>query len=126
MIIKVEVLLMMSKRKSCRLCVLLLILISSHLFSDTIDPIEVSLDVLLGGIVVGKVAPGYRLIYSDHELHISSSGTFIFGIGRDASGYAELKVFERNEAMGSKKIEIMIRHYAVSYTHLTLPTKRIV
>ena len=115
MIIKVEVLLMMSKRKSCRLCVLLLILISSHLFSDTIDPIEVSLDVLQGGIVVGTVAPGYRLTYSDRELHISSSGTFVFGIGRAASGYAELKVFERNEAMSSKKIEIMIRHYEENY-----------
>ena len=102
---------MISLCKSCRLCVLLLILISSHIFSDTIDPIEVSLDVLQGGIVVGKVVPGYRLTYSDRELHISSSGTFVFGIGRDASGYAELKVFERNEAMSSKKI-------AVSYTHL--------
>tara|TARA_A200000113_G_scaffold29641_2_gene24759 strand:- start:2167 stop:2973 length:807 start_codon:yes stop_codon:yes gene_type:complete len=95
--------------------VLLLILISPHLFSDTIDPIKVSLDVLQGGIVVGKVVPGYRLTYSDRELHISSSGTFVFGIGRDASGYAELKVFERNEAMSSKKIEIIERDYNVQY-----------
>ena len=115
MIIKVEVFLMMSMRKSCRLCVLLLILISPNLFSDTIDPIEVSLDVLQGGIIVGKVAPGYRLTYLDHELHISSSGTFVFGIGRDASDYAELKVFERNEAMSSKKIEIIERDYNVQY-----------
>ena len=115
MIIKVEVFLMMSMRKSCRLCVLLLILISPNLFSDTIDPIEVSLDVLQGGIIVGKVAPGYRLTYLDHELHISSSGTFVFGIGRDASDYAELKVFERNEAMSSKKIEIIERDYKVQY-----------
>ena len=115
MIIKVEVLLMMFPCKSCRLCVLLLILISPHLFSDTIDPIKVSLDVLQGGIIVGKVAPGYRLTYSDRELHISSSGTFVFGIGRDASGYAELKVFERNEAMSSKKIEIIERDYKVQY-----------
>ena len=107
--------LMISLCKSCRLCVLLLILISSHLFSDTIDPIEISLDVLQGGIVVGKVVPGYRLTYSDRELHISNSGTFVFGIGRDASGYAELKVFERNEAMSSKKIEIIERDYNVQY-----------
>ena len=107
--------LMISLCKSCRLCVLLLILISSHLFSDTIDPIKVSLDVLQGGIVVGKVVPGYRLTYSDRELHISSSGNFVFGIGRDTSGYAELKVFERNEAMSSKKIEIIKRDYKVQY-----------
>lgn len=107
--------LMISLCKSCRLCVLLLILICSHLFSDTIDPIEVSLDVLQGGIVVGKVAPGYRLTYSDRELHISSSGNFVFGIGRDASGYAELKVFERNEAMSSKRIEIIERDYNVQF-----------
>ena len=107
--------LMISLCKSCRLRVLLLTLISSHLFSDTIDPIEISLDVLQGGIVVGKVVPGYRLTYSDRELHIASSGTFVFGIGRDASGYAELKVFERNEAMSSKKIEIIERDYNVQY-----------
>ena len=102
-------------RQICQLCVFLLILISPHLFSDTIDPIKVSLDVLQGGIVVGKVVPGYRLAYSDRELHISSSGTFVFGIGRDASGYAELKVFERNEAMSSKKIEIIERDYKVQF-----------
>ena len=107
--------LMRSLYKSRRLCVLLLILISFHLFSDTVDPIEISLDVLQGGIVVGKVVPGYRLTYSDRELHIASSGTFVFGIGRDASGYAELKVFERNEAMSSKKIEIIERDYNVQY-----------
>ena len=107
--------LMISLCKSCRLRVLLLILISFHLFSDTVDPIEVSLDALQGGIVVGKVVPGYRLTYLDHELHISSSGTFVFGIGRDDSDYAELKVFERNEAMSSKKIEIIERDYNVQY-----------
>ena len=107
--------LMISLCKSCRLRVLLLTLISSHLFSDTIDPIEISLDVLQGGIVVGKVVPGYSLTYSDRELHIASSGTFVFGIGRDASDYAELKVFERNEAMSSKKIEIIERDYNVQY-----------
>tara|TARA_Y100000991_G_scaffold55139_1_gene40274 strand:+ start:476 stop:1354 length:879 start_codon:yes stop_codon:yes gene_type:complete len=112
-IIKVEVPLMMSK--TCRLFAFLLISISPQLFSDTIDPIEVSLDVFQGGIVVGKVAPGYRLTYSNRELHISSSGTFVFGVGRDASGYAELKVFERNDAMSSKKIEIVERDYNIQY-----------
>ena len=96
----------------CKIISRLLILVI--FFTATkLDAIEFRGKFLQGHYIVGLTDPINQIIVDKKEVKVSNDGYFVFGIDRDRK--FDLTITKIKD--GKK---------AVSYTHLTLPTKRIV
>ena len=79
-----------------------ILLIIAILFPTNILAIEFTGKFIQGHYILGKTDPSSKIIIDKKKIKVSKNGFFVFGIDRDR------------------------KYDAVSYTHLTLPTKRIV
>ena len=70
-------------------------------------------DLVQGGLIVGRVAPG-SLVWADgRRLRVSWDGVFIFGLGRDAASGIEIRVSEPNGAETVRAIAVAARDYEI-------------
>ncbi len=59
--------------------------------SEASPSIELDGNMVQGGMVVGRTAPGTKLTMGGTKIRVSSDGDFLIGFGRDAPKRAELR-----------------------------------
>lgn len=47
---------------------------------------------LQGSLVEGRVTPGSRVVYDDKSLRVAANGRFVFGVSREQTGVAALRI----------------------------------
>lgn len=76
---------------------------------ETVLPERVS----QGALVIGRVPPDSRVTYDGRVLDVTDYGTIVFGIGRDAKGYAQLAVTAPGGDRRLHRIDIRARDWPV-------------
>jgi len=76
---------------------------------------QLSGDFIQGGLVVGKVAPGSRVIINDYMIRVSANGEFIIGFGRDYPANAKLTVLKLDGTEYQHAMQITQREYKIQY-----------
>lgn len=66
-----------------------------------------------GAMVIGKVPPGSRVEYAGRTLQVTDYGTVVFGVGRDASGEADIRVIQPGRPTQSTKVHITPRDWPI-------------
>jgi len=80
-----------------------------------------------GGIIFGKVPPGYKVQLSGEDIQVSGQGDFVIGFGRDVSKPASLTVTTKNGQSKTYEYPIKKRQYniqrieGVDKKHVTPP-----
>jgi murein DD-endopeptidase MepM/ murein hydrolase activator NlpD len=70
-------------------------------------------DLVQGGLIVGRVAPGSFIFADGRQMRVSADGVFIFGIGRDAASGIELRVGGPDGAETVRTIAVAARNYEI-------------
>jgi murein DD-endopeptidase MepM/ murein hydrolase activator NlpD len=70
-------------------------------------------ELIQGGVVRGRVAPGSAAWLDGRELRVSGEGDFVFGFGRDARPRAELVVRYADGREDRRTLEVAVRTYRV-------------
>jgi murein DD-endopeptidase MepM/ murein hydrolase activator NlpD len=66
-----------------------------------------------GAMIIGKVPPDATVAYADRQLRVSGYGTVVFGIGRNETGPATVRVKRPNGQETTTHITILPRNWAV-------------
>nr|WP_257644017.1 M23 family metallopeptidase [Luteimonas salinisoli] len=66
-----------------------------------------------GAMVIGKVPPGSRVEYAGRALRVTGYGSVVLGIGRDASGPAEVAVTRPDGSRETTRIAVTPRDWPV-------------
>lgn len=66
-----------------------------------------------GALVIGRTAPGATVEHAGRSVRVSPDGRFVFGIGRDATGDAVVKVRAPGDAVQEVRIAIDPRDWPV-------------
>ena len=66
-----------------------------------------------GGLVIGRTLPGSQVAYGDRSLRVDAEGRFVFGIGRDATGEAVLRIKQPATGWVEHRIAITPRDWPV-------------
>ncbi|WP_425493457.1 M23 family metallopeptidase [Marilutibacter chinensis] len=66
-----------------------------------------------GSLVVGLTDPEARVEYDGHTLRVSPQGRFVFGIGRDATGPAVVRIVQANGQVLVQRIAVTPRDWPV-------------
>ncbi|MCZ4281752.1 M23 family metallopeptidase [Kiloniella laminariae] len=69
--------------------------------------------LIQGGIIIGKTAPGSQILLDGQALRVSAVGDFVFGFDRDAEPQALLTVIAPGQAPLIQKLEIARRDYDI-------------
>ena len=86
--------------------------------------IELSGDLIQGGLVHGRVIPGAKVHINGHPVRVSPKGEFILGFGRDYPAQAPLTVNLPNGAKRTHTLNIASRTYAIQRID-GLPDKKV-
>ncbi|MBL6954898.1 MAG: M23 family metallopeptidase [Alphaproteobacteria bacterium] len=70
-------------------------------------------NLVQGGLVHGRAAPGTRVEFDGRAVRLSAKGTFIIGFGRDFPGTAPLYWYGADGKQHSQTLTIKARHYRV-------------
>ena len=70
-------------------------------------------DLVQGGLIVGRVAPGSLVSADGRRLRVSVDGVFIFGLGRDAASGIELRVSGPDGAETVRAVAVAAREYEI-------------
>jgi len=89
-------------RKLLPLC----LLVSQSALAD----VQLSGEVIQGGLVVGKTSPNAMVLLNDRKLEVSKNGDFVFGFGRDDEQHYALTVVEAGQKT-VKQFTPKKRHY---------------
>jgi hypothetical protein len=71
---------------------------------------ELKGDFMPGGLVWGRVEPGSQLRFSQIDVPVLSDGSFVLGLGRDATTQVDLVMNERQTCT----FELATREYRIS------------
>jgi murein DD-endopeptidase MepM/ murein hydrolase activator NlpD len=66
-----------------------------------------------GALVIGRTEPGSVVTFSGRTLRVADDGSFLFGLGRDVSGQAEIAVRYRDGTAQALSIPIQPRKFAI-------------
>jgi murein DD-endopeptidase MepM/ murein hydrolase activator NlpD len=66
-----------------------------------------------GGMVRGQVAPGTRVELDGQPVMVGPGGQFVFGLGRDAPGFATIRTIAADGSEETRRIEIAAQTYAI-------------
>lgn len=66
-----------------------------------------------GAMVIGKVVPGSRVRYGDRTLRVTDYGTVVFGVGREATGAARVRVTPPNGPTQTVRVAIEPRDWPI-------------
>lgn len=77
--------------------------------------VELKLDgpVVQGGLLIGKVAPGSRVIHDGTPVRVSPRGEFVIGFGRDAKPDSTLAVVSPEGLQTEHKLGVEQRQYRI-------------
>jgi murein DD-endopeptidase MepM/ murein hydrolase activator NlpD len=70
-------------------------------------------DYIQGGMLIGQVEPGDRILFNSEPLKVSSQGEFLIGFDRDASLSHTLVVKRDGRAILTKRFSIQKREYQI-------------
>lgn len=76
-------------------------------------PVELPARAQQGALVIGRTTPGATVEHAGRSVRVSPDGRFVFGIGRDASGDAVVKVRVPGDAMREIRIAIDPRDWPI-------------
>ena len=68
-------------------------------------------ELVQGGLVRGKVEPGSAVFLNGKKIQVSSSGDFVFGVGRDASAQAKLEILKVGVHREVHELDVKQRQY---------------
>ena len=66
-----------------------------------------------GGVIIGKVPQGTQVEYRGKQLHISPTGEFVIGLGRDAAKQANIITIDSNGVRQEHKFAVKKRTYNI-------------
>ena len=89
-----------------------LILFIGALLSVQAGAVELQGQLIQGGLIHGKVAPGSRVELGEHSVKVAENGVFVAGFDRDAPAVMTLRVCHDGDC-ASQELAIAQREYAV-------------
>ncbi len=75
--------------------------------------LELSGNLIQGGLVYGETAPGSKVKFNQHWVRVSSNGTFILGFGRNFPEHADLIIYSAAGSKSVYKLKIKLREYKI-------------
>lgn len=66
-----------------------------------------------GGLMVGKVTPGVRVMLDDLEVRVSEAGNFLLGFGRDHPSQSVLQLIHPDGTKQSETLQVEKRAYRI-------------
>jgi murein DD-endopeptidase MepM/ murein hydrolase activator NlpD len=64
-----------------------------------------------GALVIGRTEPGATVRFGDRSLRVAADGSFLFGLGRDVSGTADVQVRHADGRTETLKLPIVPREF---------------
>jgi murein DD-endopeptidase MepM/ murein hydrolase activator NlpD len=92
---------------------LVLICVPGVLLGGPASGLHLEGDLIQGGVVRGRVAPGSAVSLDGRGLRVSGEGRFVFGFGRDARPRAELVVRHPDGREDRRTLKVAVRTYRV-------------
>ncbi len=83
------------------------------IFSSNSTGIELNGEMIQGGLITGKVAPGTELIFNKQQVYVNEQGDFAFGFGRDEKPNGILKILKKNQKEQLIRLKIKQRDYKI-------------
>jgi len=77
------------------------------------NPLELRGHWEQGGVIVGRVLPGYSIEYHGHSLRLTQEGYFVLGLGRDAGPKANVTLISPSGARQVKTFSVSQRRYDI-------------
>lgn len=75
--------------------------------------VELTGNLVQGGLVQGQVAPGSAVTLEGRALRVTADGRFVFGLGRDAPATVELSITAPNSEVRQQSVAIAPRSYQI-------------
>lgn len=91
----------------------LVVLVLCMLASMVSAALELTGEWQQGGVIIGKVPQGTQVEYRGKKLHISPSGEFVIGLGRDAAEQASFFTIDNNALRKEHKFAVKKRTYNI-------------
>jgi murein DD-endopeptidase MepM/ murein hydrolase activator NlpD len=85
--------------------------------------LELKGDFMQGGMVIGKTAPGNRVLYDGSAIRVSPDGLFLLGFGRDDKLKHTLVVEKDGKTLEQKSLAIGKRQYQIQRIDGLPPSK---
>ncbi len=92
-----------------RYLILLVLLLNPLL----VFPLELRGQLVQGGMVIGEVAPGSRVMFNEQAVAVSDEGIFVIGFGRDAEASARLSIVAADGRHQQQALRIEKRDYKI-------------
>jgi murein DD-endopeptidase MepM/ murein hydrolase activator NlpD len=92
---------------------LVLVCVSGVLIGAHGSALQLEGELVQGGLVRGRIAPGSAVWLDGRELRVSGEGHFLFGFGRDARPRAELAVRYPDGHEDRRTLDVATRPYRV-------------
>lgn len=80
-------------------------------------------DLTQGGMVIGRVSPGDKVIVNKHAIRVSPDGVFLLGFGRDDKLNHDLTVNRDGKLIEQKQVSISKREYRIQQINGLPPSK---
>ncbi len=81
--------------------------------SEASPSIELDGNIVQGGMVMGRTAPGTKLTMGDTKIRVSSDGEFLIGFGRDAPNRVELRAVFPDGRTQLRALDVRQRKYNI-------------
>ncbi len=81
--------------------------------SSVVTALELTGEMQQGGLVIGQVEPGSKVLLDQQVVKVSEQGVFVIGFGRDAKATAELTVENASGTKTAKALAIAPREYNI-------------
>ena len=80
---------------------------------DTASALELSGPATQGGLIVGRVEPGARVVLDDRSIRVAPDGRFLIGFGRDHGSRARLVVTAPDGSATHRTLIVAKRRYDI-------------
>ena len=66
-----------------------------------------------GGLVIGRTSPDAIVVYAGRQLHVTPYGSFVFGVGRDATAPLVVTITQPTGGILTYRIEVTARDWPI-------------
>lgn len=81
--------------------------------ADPATALKLADQVMPGGLLIGQATPGSEVQVDGRTLRLSDDGRFVFGVGRDAEGFVEIRVQPPKGEPITRTVNIQDRDYKI-------------